>query len=304
MLNLNLTENPLYTAPASATTAQTPPHAPFICPLSMKEMTGSVPFIALRPCGCVFSDASIRAVIPSLTKGTAGKAVKHEEKSDEGTPVVDDDSKAKSKMVTCPNCGKEFDPTLPTSILPINPSKEVQDVLLENLLLARAATKSGKKRKAAVVDGATAKSETSAEAKAARISSSSPHPRSDSASPAPGSNGRASPAAPIANSLHRSVQQKLAEQEQKRLAAQAGMSEAVKSIFKPKEKGQDYHAGNADFFGRTFTRVSTYSVVLLDRGLLLVRIDVYDAVRGAIDRLQGIGMLSSVLYMYACYQAT
>lgn len=215
----------------------------------MKEMSGSVPFIALRPCGCVFSDASIRSVIPNLSRGTAAASAS-EEKPDEAKPVVEEE---KGKLVTCPNCTKEFDPTLPTSILPINPSKAVQDTLLDNLLIARATAKSSKKRKAAAVEAPTS----NGEAKSARVDSSSPVPsRKDSASPAPSTNGKRSTPAPQSNSLHRSVQQKLAEQEQKRLVAQEGMSDAVRAMFKPKEKGKDYHAGNADFFGRTFTRVS------------------------------------------------
>lgn len=189
-----------------------------------------------------------------MTRGTAAKSVKLDEKPDEAK-AVDEDAK-KVKMVTCPNCGKELDPTLPTSILPINPSREVQETLLDNLLLARAASKSSKKRKATAVEGTPKSEEAIKENKAAKIASSSPHPRSDSASPAPTSNGRPSPSAPIANSLHRSVAQKLAEQEQRRLAAKEGMSDAVKAMFQPKEKGTDYHKGNADFFGRTFTRVS------------------------------------------------
>ncbi|EIW70509.1 hypothetical protein TREMEDRAFT_23472, partial [Tremella mesenterica DSM 1558] len=112
LLTLNLSPNPAYAPQESITTALTSARAPFVCPLSMKEMTGSVPFIALRPCGCVFSDASIRAV-------------------------------------TCPNCGASFNPTSPTSILPINPTPEVREVLLEHLLQSRAAAKAakGKKRK-------------------------------------------------------------------------------------------------------------------------------------------------------------
>lgn len=239
LLSLNLHDNPLYTAPSAATTAQTPHHAPFACPLSLKEMSGAVSFIALKPCGCVFSDASIRAVIPNLTKGIAAQAGKSDEKPDEAKPVVES-----GKLVACPNCTKEFDPTLPTSIQPINPTREVQDLLLDNLLAVRASAKSSKKRKA-VTDPV-------AETKAARLASSSPRPAS---STAPNANGRATPPVPTANSLHRSVHQQLAEQEKKRLAAQAGMSDAVKAMFKPKEKDDD-RKGNADFFGRTFTRVS------------------------------------------------
>lgn len=256
MLTLNLTDNPSYTPPSAATTAQTPPHAPFACPLSLKEMSGSVPFIALKPCGCVFSDASIRAVIPNLTRGIAAGAVVSEEKSDEAKPVAEG-----GKTVVCPNCAKEFDPTLPTSIQPINPTRAVQDFLLDTLLIARASAKSSKKRKA--VETPASKGEAK-ESKAVKVDAAN-----SSASPAPPSNGKSisnekqAPPAPTANSLPRSVHQKLAEQEQKRMAAQAGMSDAVRAMFKPKDKDKDHHSGNADFFGRTFTRVSIGYLMLV-----------------------------------------
>ena len=206
-------------------------------------MSGTVPFIALKPCGCVFSDASIRAVIPNLTKGTAAGAVVSEEKLDEAKPVAE-----AGAMVVCPNCAKEFDPTLPTSIQPINPSRAVQDTLLDNLLIARASAKSSKKRKAAAVETPTIK-----ESKAAKVDDVTSAPASKGK---PNTNGKSIPPVPTANSLPRSVHEKLAEQEQKRMAAQAGMSDAVRAMFKPKDKDKDHHSGNADFFGRTFTRVS------------------------------------------------
>ena len=202
-------------------------------------MSGSVPFIALRPCGCVFSDASIRAVIPNLTKGIAARAVPKDSSPDEARPVVE----VQEGKVACPNCGKSFDPALPSSILPINPSRDVQEILLENLLITRATAKSTKKRK--VVDITTPSVDVEQPHKVARPASAR---QQSSASPAPGS---LQP-----TSMPRSVHQKLAEQEQKRILAQAGMSDAVKAMFKPKDKGADHHAGNADFFGRTFNRVS------------------------------------------------
>lgn len=254
---MNLFPNPDYSAPTASTTSHIPSRSPFVCPLSLKEMSGTVPFIALRPCGCVFSDSSIRGIIPTLTKGVGAKAVPKEErddKPDEAKPVVE----AKKGWVTCPNCGTSFDPTLPSSILPINPSREVQDVLLENLLTSRAAAKSGKKRKAAAVgvidsDAPATKTKIVKEERdgtppvAAKSSSKSASP-----APTPGS-GRATP---TANTLARSVHQKLAEQEAKRLKAQEGMSDAVKAMFKSKEPDQRGTGGAADFFGRTFTRVS------------------------------------------------
>lgn len=244
-------------------------------------MSGIVPFIALRPCGCVFSDASIRAVIPNLTKGVAARAVPKDELPDEAKPL--DGITKDKKDVACPNCGTTFDPHKPESLAPINPTRAVQEVLLEHLLTARAAAKSGKKRKATA---AAAEEKTTANghangtepsairgresdeppAKIRREASDSPAPSAvpsklarSSASPGP----RVAPAlAPT--SLARSVHQKLAEQEQKRLAAQAGMSDAVKSMFMAKDGGKE--SDHASFFGRTFTRVS--GVFLVTKSVL------------------------------------
>ena len=232
LLTLNLTPNPTYSTPISATTEDILARSPFVCPLSLKEMSGAVPFVALRPCGCVFSDASIRAVIPSLTKGLAAKVLPADDLPDEAKSVND----GFKGDVACPNCGKMFDPTQPTSILPINPTRQVQEVLLENLLTARAIAKSSKKRKTVEIVPSLSVDEDQP-AKAPRITSASPAPRTSSGSPALGSRGTT----PAPNFLARSVHHKLAEQEQKRLAAQAGMSDAVKSMFKPKTLGPEHH---------------------------------------------------------------
>jgi hypothetical protein len=58
--------------------------------------------------------------------------------------------------------------------------------------------------------------------------------------------------------MARTVKQKLADQEVKRLKAQEGMSDAVRAMFKSKDGDQRGTGGAADFFGRTFTRVSQF----------------------------------------------
>jgi hypothetical protein len=257
-MTLNLFPNPDYSPPSAATTSHIPTRSPFVCPLSLKEMSGNVPFIALRPCGCVFSDSSIRGIIPKLTKGSGIiKPISKEEQSDlkpdEAKPVV----KSQDGFVACPSCGTMFDPTLPTSIAPINPPREVQDELLENLLTTRASAKSSKKRKAITTENGvpTGKVKVAKEEGAREVTPGVPNrpsSKSTSASPAPGS-GRATP---TANTLAKSVHQKLADQEAKRLIAHEGMSDAVKAMFKSKEPDQRGTGGAADFFGRTFTRVS------------------------------------------------
>ena len=268
-MTLNLFPNPDYSPPSASTTSNIPTRSPFVCPLSLKEMSGNVPFIALRPCGCVFSDSSIRGIIPKLTKGVGIKAVSKEEqndlKPDESKPVV----AAEDGTVSCPNCGTMFDPTLPTSIAPINPPREVQDVLLEHLLTTRAAAKSSKKRKATTTEngvaGGKAKLAKEDDVNGTQSAPNRSSSKSASASPAPGS-GRATP---TANTLAKSVHQKLADQEAKRLKAHEGMSDAVKSMFKSKEPDQRGTGGAADFFGRTFTRVS-YIFLLPSEGIKLI----------------------------------
>lgn len=249
LLTLNLTDNPQYVATSTSTTALASDKAPFICPLSLKEMNGAIPFIALRNCGCVFSDNAIRSVVPNLSRGTAASAVISDDKAEQAKPIVEAQHK-----VACPNCTKEFDPTPANSILPINPSKNVQDALMDQLLISRAAAKSSKKRKAAVVDSAVdGVQKVNGDGvvdgdipKKVAKKSEAPHRSTASAASNSTADGK--------STLHRSVHQKLAEQEQKRLAGQAGMSDAVKAMFKPKE--EEKRGGAAEFFGRTFNRVS------------------------------------------------
>jgi hypothetical protein len=176
-------------------------------------------------------------MIPNLTKGPAATVEKEKEQPDEAKPVTE-----KKGTVSCPNCGIFFDPTLSTSILPINPPKEVQDILLDNLLAGRAAAKSNKKRKAPPIS-AVDESEFKVPTKITK------------------SNTKPKVVATTTNSTNtntgsRTVAQKLADQESKRLKAQEGMSDAVKAMFKAKDGDQRGTGGAADFFGRTYTRVS------------------------------------------------
>lgn len=205
--------------------------APFVCWLSLKEMNGAVPFIALR-CGCVFSDSAVRAIVPNLAR-PIGMGIN--DKKDESPTEA-----------TCPNCATAFNPTSPTAVLPIYPPQEVQDFFLDALFAMRAAHKANKKRKKGS-EGKDEGKEERAEKKEKKAKKADT-PASGSASPAL----RAPPTA--SGSLGRSVHEKLAEQEKKRLAAQAGMSDAVKSMFRKNEPGKKGDV--ADFFGRTFNRVS------------------------------------------------
>ncbi|KAL1411653.1 Replication termination factor 2 [Vanrija albida] len=223
LLTLNLMANPATEAEDAGTSTR----APFVCWLSLKEMTGAIPFIALKSCGCVFSDAAVRAIVPNLTRGIAA-----------GSPGKDE-TPAAGASVPCPNCGKVFDPTVSSAVLPIYPSPDVQDALLDALLASRAAAKANKKRKA----GAEDKGEKKEKKKTS--------PPAEPAAKVPRTAG--APRSINAKSLGTSVTSQLAEQEKKRLEAQAGMSDAVKSMFRSKaDNGKKNDA--ADFFGRTFNR--------------------------------------------------
>jgi hypothetical protein len=158
--------------------------------------------------------------------------------------------------------------------LPINPPEEVQEMLLMDLLSARAAAKANKKRKAGTADvsadGASVDSDKKAKKEEARkvakrlldpnagSRDGTGTPRSNDASPAPtrgangleGGKGEAQKAG-----MPTTVKQKLAEQEQKRLAAQANMSEAVRAMFKS-SRDPNVKDETTEFFGRTYTRVS------------------------------------------------
>lgn len=206
--------------------------APFVCWLSFKEMTGAVPFIAIRNCGCVFSEAAVRAIIPNLAKG------------------LESSSDGPEEPVACPNCTKPFDPTAQSSVMPIYPSPDVQDLLLDVLLAKRAAGKSSKKRKADKGDKGDKAGDVENGEKKAKKDKAEKRGREERTA-----SGSPAPRAGVQPTVSRSVQSLLAEQEKKRLAAQENMSDAVKSMFRAKSDKKD---DTSDFFGRTFNRVSAH----------------------------------------------
>ncbi|KAF8741337.1 hypothetical protein RHS02_03472, partial [Rhizoctonia solani] len=127
---LKLTPNPA----ASATQESDKPKSAFVCPLTLKEMSGSLPFSYLAPCGCVFSTAGLKAV---------SKPSEDKEKTEGVT-----------EKEPCPQCGKKFtnkSAAVGGDIRTINPESEEAQKMLEF-----APTKATKKRKAApVADGET-----------------------------------------------------------------------------------------------------------------------------------------------------
>ncbi|KAG8897803.1 hypothetical protein FRB99_007916 [Tulasnella sp. 403] len=117
----------------------------FMCPLNLKEMNGSIPFVYLATCGHVFSAAGLKAVA-----GTSG---------DE----------------PCPKCGKTFGAD---DVRTLNPEGEELEKMRERMLAAKSATKTTKKRKAKGTDTTT--TEGDPPAKRSKV----PTPPADEARPA------------------------------------------------------------------------------------------------------------------------
>jgi len=178
-----------------------------VCPLNFKEMTGVVPFVYLSTCGCVFSQAGLKAVSSSTPPSEKGK---DKDVGDEGTKQLD----------VCPQCATKYDRSEDVRVL--NPSPEEEERVRTAMERRRAAAAAsakgkGKKRKAAgvVPEGAEG------EQPPGKKKSGS---RSGSAAPSTGPTGVAATSRAVASSL--------AMEEAKR---KANMSEAVKSLYRPKD---------------------------------------------------------------------
>ncbi len=222
--------------------------ARYICPLTMKEMSGSLPFVALRSCGCVFSEAGLRSVVAAEADASGEAPItppaSDGEREDAGAKAS---PAAAPRMMPCPNCNTPFDPagiSGRAAWLPLNPRPEVQETLLAQLLAERAAAKlakadkMGKKRKAGRVAGEAGGDAVAGEDTAKRSKT--------------GSGSAAPPASASQSHLSSKVQAELAALEQARTAG--GMSRAVQSIYAG--KGEPKRGATNDFFTRTFTRVS------------------------------------------------
>ncbi|QRW05727.1 hypothetical protein RhiLY_04726 [Ceratobasidium sp. AG-Ba] len=148
---LNLTPNPAASAPQKDD-KQKPM---FICPLTLKEMSGLLPFCYLATCGCVFSSAGLKAV---------AKPSDEKEK--------DKDSPSPSEKEPCPSCAKKFvnkSAAQGGDVRTINPDPEEAQKMLDSVPV-----KSSKKRKSeAVTEGeAKEKPKKAARGEAASINAS------------------------------------------------------------------------------------------------------------------------------------
>jgi hypothetical protein len=130
---LSLTANP---APKSGSPDSGVDRGLFVCPLNLKEMTGVVPFVYLSTCGCVFSQAGLKAVSTGKGKDKDQDQDKEDKDRVEGGAQLD----------VCPQCASKFDRLENVRIL--NPGPEEEERMRGTMERRRAsAPAKSKKRK-------------------------------------------------------------------------------------------------------------------------------------------------------------
>ncbi|KAI0700455.1 DUF602-domain-containing protein [Cytidiella melzeri] len=176
--------------------------AQFICPMNLKEMNGVQPFVYLWTCGCVFSQAGLRAVSstppPKEDSNTQADTTQMELANAELTTQLD----------ICPQCAMKYKRS--EDVILLNPSDEQLDDAIAAMTRRRASEPvkgKGKKRKAAP------------------DATEPPTKKNNASSHAPSIN-------PNIATASRAVATSLAQEEANR---KANMSEAVKSLYGPKD---------------------------------------------------------------------
>lgn len=216
-MTLKLTPNPTPVVPGVDTQSR----AAYVCPLTLKEMTGALPFVYLSTCGCVFSASGLRALAAPATDATAtshGEELKH-------TPTL------------CPQCSKPYEKR--TDVLTINPSDEEEVTMRAAMETKRGCAKKlsgkGKKRKVGEMEKGSEESTTNGHDTKRQKSSIAPAPKTNAAVAA----------------MARRVAESLAEEELKRKTVMSG---AVASLYGPKD--QVTKKRETFMTMGTFTRVS------------------------------------------------
>ncbi|KAH9016157.1 DUF602-domain-containing protein [Lactarius pseudohatsudake] len=212
---LSLTGNP---APKSGSPDSGVDRGLFVCPLNLKEMTGVVPFVYLSTCGCVFSQAGLKAVSTGTPPSEKGKDKDKDQDNDNDRPGSEEEGGA--QLDVCPQCATKFDRSEEVRVL--NPGAEEEERMRGTMERRRASApannrgKSKKRKDAGVVpEGPEAVQ---------------PPGKKKKSGSGPGS-GTASPA-PSMGAASRAVASSLAMEEAKR---KAQMSDAVKSLYRPKD---------------------------------------------------------------------
>lgn len=201
-------------------------------------MSGSLPFVYLTTCGCVFSAAGLKAVSSSSPSSSSAGTPPN----DSEVPEVVGGQPESKHLEPCPQCTKRF--SRAKDVRTINPGPEEEEQMYEKMLTAAAEAKltkqASKKRKAGVVT-MTADDQSSSPPTTKR--SKPANDLSAASLPQPSMN-------PTISTVARKVTEQLAEEEKKR---KANMSDAVRSLYEPKggvKKKETFMTMG------TFTRVS------------------------------------------------
>jgi len=226
---LKLTKNPAERISDDKNTSRR--QAMFICPLTLKEMSGATPFVYSTACGDVFSAAGLRAVFTSTVLASTANpdASQEASSSNSGSPSPPEG------FQLCPQCGKKFDKT--ADVRPINPPSDITEQLREAMVKLRAsqAAKSKSKKRKADAVAVVAATATGEEAES--------NPKRSRQSNATVANG----GAPIIAATSRKVAAELAEEEKRR---KEKMSAAVASL---------YHQKDAKPAKETFLTMGTFT---------------------------------------------
>ena len=197
-------------------------------------MTGVVPFVYLSTCGCVFSQAGLKAVSTGTLLSDKGKDKDQDQDKDKDRSAIGEEGGA--QLDVCPQCAKKFDRLEDVRIL--NPGPEEEERMRGTMERRRASAivNKGKSRKRKDAGGTPGGPE-------------AVQPPGKKKKGGSGS-GTASPAPTAAPAASRAVASSLAMEEAKR---KAQMSDAVKSLYHPK----DGKVRKETFMTMgTFTRVS------------------------------------------------
>lgn len=97
------------TTPVSDSKGDATDRPQFVCPLTLKEMNGSQPFVYISTCGCVFTQAGLKTV-------TASPSAKDK---------TDDAETTEETLDLCPQCGKKYSRT--DHVVLLNPPQDEED---------------------------------------------------------------------------------------------------------------------------------------------------------------------------------
>ena len=231
---LKLTPNP---APKPSENGfVTAERAQFVCPITVKEMNGAVPFVYLAPCGCVMSRAGLKVL--AGTGGVTPPSDTVEDSKDNDKPV---------QLEVCPQCGTKYEKD--ADVRTLNPDAETEAAMrlvMEARQRAAKAAKAAKpkKRKNLAAADSTTPADENKGSTATAAASTNDKPMKKARTEGPSLN-------PQVSALSSSVMSALASEEAKRKAA---MSDAVRSLYEGKGSAQ-----KETFMTRTFNRVSAYT---------------------------------------------